>query len=140
MAAWFQAGLPRVQRSAVDEKYVGPAIVVIIKNCDATTRSLDDVLLGVAAPVHVFHAEPGLRGHVNEPSGLRVKVVGGIWRGCGCLYRNSSRRSGLLGLSGKQCDEKANDRARGIVKKSPPPAHNRIVSSARRIQLASICG
>src|SRR5580692_882512 len=66
VASWLGTSLLRlVHGRAVHEKYVGPAVVVVIKNGYATTCGFDNELLGVGSSVYVFHVESGLLGHVN---------------------------------------------------------------------------
>ena len=53
-----------VERGAIHNENVGPAVVVVIKNCDPGTGSLDNVLLRIHAAEDIGHRETSFFGNV----------------------------------------------------------------------------
>ena len=60
--AWGKSFQPR----AIHQKDVGPSIVVVVKDCNAGPRCLDDVFLGVESAEDILSRQSGLRGHVDK--------------------------------------------------------------------------
>ena len=55
-----------VEPGAIDQKNVGPAIIVVIEDGDAGAGGLDDVFLGVDAAEDFLHGEAGFFGDIGE--------------------------------------------------------------------------
>ena len=117
-----------VQRGAVHKKYVRPAVIIIIKNCHATARGFNNVLLIIDSAVYVFHTKSCLGSYIFEPDRTGMSVPGEIRRG----RRLCRRGSRPLGLRRTQCKAKAEDEARATTERFPPPTHKRIVSRTGR--------
>ena len=67
-----------IQRVAVYQVDVGPPVMVIIDDSDATAGGLDDVLLGIQIAVDVVHLQARLRGDIHEPRRLGMDGIRGI--------------------------------------------------------------
>jgi len=56
------------ERSAVDQKNIGPAIVVVVKYRNTGTGGFDDVFLAAHAAEHVHHRKSRLLGDIRKVS------------------------------------------------------------------------
>src|SRR5215472_16701661 len=66
MIGGFFASGEALERRAVHQENIGPAVVVVIKDCHSGAGRLDDVLLRVHSAEHVLHVESGLLRNIGE--------------------------------------------------------------------------
>jgi hypothetical protein len=59
-------GRQSVKSCSIDQKNVGPAVVIVIEDRDAGAGSLDDVFLCFDAAEDVLHGESGFLGNIGE--------------------------------------------------------------------------
>src|SRR5580704_8334549 len=62
-----------IEAGAIDDKYVGPAVVVVVEDGDSRSGSFKDVFFGVHAAEHHWVRETCFLGDIGEMSeGLRI--------------------------------------------------------------------
>src|SRR5580698_9890978 len=77
-----------VEAGAVDDKYVGPAVVVVVEDGDSRSGSFKDVFFGVHAAEHHWVRETCFLGDIGEMSeGLRI-----AFRELTCAEENGKRQ------------------------------------------------
>ena len=86
-----------LQRGAIDEKNIRPAIVVVIQDCNTGASGFDDVLLGVLPAEHVHPRQPGFLGDVGEVGNCVLGKTGQRFR------LSEGHRAARRGEDGKPC-------------------------------------
>src|SRR5579859_2125387 len=71
------------QASAVDQKNVEPAIVVVIVESDAAAGGLQQIFVFVFAAENCFHVESGFAGHVDKTDAQGARGGRRRWLGRG---------------------------------------------------------
>ena len=61
-----RSGRKSLERGAVHQENIGPAIVVVVENRNAGSRGLNDVFLGVFSAKDLGHGQAGFLRRVNE--------------------------------------------------------------------------